>query len=159
MMNERDNIPLRNNVQGLSGEKEDPQLKSVADLDMLELMPSIGKRSCSSDHLKESSKNNTTEDLAELMNRQYKAVGAQLPSRNVLNDVNRGRDNQMNEIGRFMNINLPLDTTKRGSDDKEESNLNDIEEQKDQVDMLSSRSSEDSEGADHTYNPYSFKRL
>ena len=60
--------------------------------------------------------NNTTEDLAELMNRQYKAAGSILPSRNVLNDVNRGRDNQINDIGRFMNINLPMETTKRGSD-------------------------------------------
>ena len=124
-------------------------------------MPSQCKRSCSSDHLgTKSSKNNTTEDLAELMNRQYKAVGGILPSRNVLNDVNRGRDNQINDIGRFMNVNLPLDTTKRGSDG--EQNLGEeveIEEQKDQVNQLSSRSSDDSENADHTYNPYSFKRL
>lgn len=37
-------------------------------------------------------------------------------SRNVLNDVNRGGENQINEIGRFMNVNLPEDSTKRVAD-------------------------------------------
>ena len=58
-------------------------------------MPSQAKRSCSSDHLgtKSGSINNTAEELAELMSRQYKAAGGMKASRNVLNDVNRGGEN------------------------------------------------------------------
>ena len=107
--------------------------------------------------------NNTTEELTELMNKQYKAAGGKKASRNVLNDVNRGGDNQINDIGRFMNINLPIQSTKRGSDAELNcvSVKNDDEEQKSfqARSATNSRSSEDSEGADHTYNPYSFKRL
>ena len=75
-------------------------------------------------------------------------------SRNVLNDVNRGGENQINEIGRYMNVNLPQGSTKR--DDDKDLKINLVEETKK---SLSSNSSEDSQGADHTYNPYSFKRL
>ena len=53
-----------------------------------------------------------------------------------------------------MNVNLPQGSTKR--DDDRDLNLNKVEE----IKMpLSSNSSGESEGADHTYNPYSFKRL
>ena len=53
-----------------------------------------------------------------------------------------------------MNVNLPQGSTKRDND--KDLNLNKVEE----IKMpLSSNSSEESEGADHTYNPYSFKRL
>ena len=53
-----------------------------------------------------------------------------------------------------MNVNLPEASTKRGADVEQLSDR--LEETKQ---ASSSGSSEDSEGADHTYNPYSFKRL
>ena len=61
--------------QGLMSDKDEiepnnSQLRTMSDR-QLELMPSLAKRSCSSDHLgtKSGSINNTAEELAELMSR------------------------------------------------------------------------------------------